>query len=137
MKNGSKLNKYAKVALKASLLSSDGASPVKAWKAAAAEVFAAGKPSAEKKGCPKNAFLGLAEAGLIKGIAPGQYTRSVENRQYAESAVRLLHEDASWSERPDELWSQVAESAVKKKHNGQIDVVLALWNTRKLVGQDA
>jgi hypothetical protein len=109
---------------------------VTAWKDAAAEVFAEENPSSEKKGCPKCVFLGLAGVGLIKGISPGQYTRSVENRNYAENAVRLLREDASWSDRLDELWSQVAETAGKKTPNGQMEVILALWNSRKIVGQD-
>jgi len=39
------------------------------------------------KGCPRGAFLELCEAGMIKGIASGKYTRSKRNKEYAIDAV--------------------------------------------------
>ena len=117
---------YARVAVEAALLAVDGVDPIKAWGARAADVFV-GRPAAILKGCAKSAFLGLAGAGLIKGVPPGAYSRSVDNRRYAQTAVRLLLEDATWATRPTRLWSTVAEKAGSKRHNGQMDVVLALW----------
>lgn len=134
MKSSHGTTKYAQVALKAALMAAEGTHPLKAWQVAAADVFS-GCPAAEKKSCPKSAFLGLAEAGLIKGVVSGQYTKSIENKRYAESAVLLLQEKETWSEKPEDLWSHVAETAGKKKHNGQMHVVLALWNAKKLAGQ--
>jgi len=117
---------YARVAVEAARLSVEEMDPIKAWEARAVDVFA-GRPAAIVKGCPKSAFLGLASAGMIKGVPSGVYSRSVDNRRYAEGAVQLLFEDASWATRPTTLWSTVAEQAASKRHNGQMDVVLALW----------
>lgn len=44
----------------------------------------------KKKGCPRNAFLGLYEEGLVKGIPSGNYTRSKKNKEYAIKAVKIL-----------------------------------------------
>jgi hypothetical protein len=125
------LTGYARVAVEAAQLAAEGTHPTKAWATRAAEVFK-GKPAAEVKGCPKSAFLGLAEAGLIRGVAPGDYSKSVDNRRYAEDAVKHLIGDGSWASRPRELWSAVAEQAGSKRHNSQMDVVLALWHAQLL-----
>ena len=58
-------------------------SPRKAWASATAEID-------YDKGCPKDAFLGLCEAGLVKGVPKGNYTRSRKNKEYAIKAVRIL-----------------------------------------------
>ncbi|MGF6179305.1 hypothetical protein ABIB42_000303 [Massilia sp. UYP32] len=120
------LTGYARVALEASRLAATGTHPVKAWSDRAADVFV-GRPEARVKSCPKSAFLGLAAAGLINGVPPGAYTRSLDNRRYAEAAVQRLREDATWAADPQRLWSAVAEQAGKKRHNGQMNVVIALW----------
>jgi hypothetical protein len=46
--------------------------------------------SAQKKGCPRGAFLGLCEEGLVKGIPAGNYTTSKDNKAYAVRAAELL-----------------------------------------------
>ena len=48
--------------------------------------------SAQKKGCPRGAFLGLCEDGLVKGIPAGNYTVSKDNKAYAVRAAELLIE---------------------------------------------
>ena len=127
-------NKYALVALNAAKRAVDGEDPVVAWKDVAHDVFA-GLPSSQRKGCPKSTFLGLAEAGRIKRVGAGKFTRSKENRRYGEAAVDLLLMDKTWSSQPRALWAAVAEVERPKKHNSQIDVVLALWNAGMFVGQ--
>jgi hypothetical protein len=52
-----------------------GEDPVIAWKNAAVSTFPE-KKSAQTKGCPKGAFLGLCEEGLVTGVVRGRYTRS-------------------------------------------------------------
>lgn len=121
------LTGYARVALEASRLAANGTHPVKAWSERAAVTFV-GRPEARVKSCPKSAFLGLAAAGLIKGVPPGAYTRSVDNRRYAEAAVQRLRDDATWAADPHGLWRDIAEQAGKKRHNGQMNVVIALWS---------
>lgn len=49
------------------------------------------KESIRKKECPKNAFLGLCRAGLVKGINPEKVkTKHSKNGEYAVAAVSLL-----------------------------------------------
>jgi hypothetical protein len=104
--------------------------PLTAWTTAANSLGLSA--SSQKKGCPKGAFLGLCSAGLVKGIPPGTYTDSVKNAMYATSAVVLLKARLPVpTSNPNELWiltlSSIGED-VNKEHNGQMDVVLALWD---------
>lgn len=131
MSKGKNLTGYARVAVEASRLAAAGVHPTTAWADRAAEVFA-GKPASEVKGCPRSTFLGLAGAGLIVNVPPGAYTRSVENRRYGIAAIQHLVDDESWANRPTALWEAVASQPAPKRHNGQMHVVVALWNARLL-----
>lgn len=66
------MSKYNQAAIKAvELIHQDiSYSPIKAWEIATAEVFGEGTWGA-KKGCPKNAFLGLCEEGYVKAFLQG------------------------------------------------------------------
>lgn len=82
-------------------------------------------PTARKKGSPRGAFLGLCEEGLVKGIPPGSYAATRENKGYAVRAVALLAEGTQqWS--TSALWRAVTDNS-EKAHNSQMDVVMALW----------
>jgi hypothetical protein len=88
-------------------------------------------PSAREKGCPRGAFLGLCEEGLVKGIPAGRYTSSKDNKDYAVRAAALLTEGKqNWS--TSSLWRAVTNDPAKT-HNSQMDVVLALWNNDLIV----
>ena len=104
-----------------------------AWEASAAKIFAH-SPTSEHKPCPKSTFLGLAELGEIAGVKPGEYTTSIDNKRYAKDALALLRENESRSNDPLALWKRVM-GGVDKKHNSQMEVVIALWEARKFVGQ--
>ncbi|WP_238525683.1 MULTISPECIES: hypothetical protein [Acidobacterium] len=81
--------------------------------------------AARKKGSPRGAFLGLCEEGFVKGIPPGHYAASKDNKNYAVRAAELLLEGSrKWSR--SELWQAVTEDP-SKKENHQMDIVLALW----------
>ena len=82
--------------------------------------------ASQKKGCPKDAFLGLCEAEIISGIAGESYTRSVLNKGYALTAVELLKKYPTLSDNEDALW-QAVQGANSKAHNSQMDVVTTLW----------
>ena len=82
------------------------------------------------KGCPRNAFLGLCSQGLIKGIPKGNYTTSKKNSKYAKEAVRILREDNSLCDNPNVLWTKIP--GAPKTHNGQMNVVCALWKAEIL-----
>ena len=122
-------NRYGEAALIAAR-DSTGNSPAKRWQSATEEVYPT-SVSAQKKICPRGAFLGLCEDGLVKGIPAGQYTISKDNKSYAVQAAMLLTERArKWS--ISELWRAVSPDP-EKAHNSQMDVVLALLKNGLIV----
>lgn len=101
--------------------------PTVAWRMHANEIFQH-SPSSRKKSCPKEAFLGLAEAGLLNEVevAIENRTKSSVNKDYAVKAYELICVDSSLINRPKkELWLKVIGD-VQKVENQQIDVVIAL-----------
>lgn len=122
------MNKYGQASIKAVKLitAQNCLAPEEAWKIATIEVFGIGTTS-QMKGCPKNTFLALCETGKVKGIKAGSYTKSTKNKGYAIKALELLSEEPSYSENPNLLWNKVIND-IPKKHNSQMNVVLALWN---------
>lgn len=94
-------------------------------------MFGAGTAS-QAKGCPRDAFLGLCEEGLIKGIPPGKYCHSVKNKKYAMSALGLIRKNATLLKQPARLWELVMQGE-SKVHNSQMDVVIALWESELIV----
>jgi hypothetical protein len=100
-------------------------SPRDAWERATSSTFGAGTAS-QCKGCPRDAFLGLCEEGLVKEIEPGNYTQSEKNKRYAVDAVAILRQRPLLGASPGLLWSEVLQGE-SKKHNSQMDVVIALW----------
>lgn len=130
------MNRYGEVAVKAvhSLLSGEVAQPLIAWKKAATEVFGEGTWG-QRKVCPKNAFLGLCEAGLVYGIASGKYVRSnstQKNKNYAIQAVSILRGRPDLEENKIGLW-KVVTNGNDISHNSQMDVVLSLWKNNLIV----
>jgi hypothetical protein len=87
------------------------------------------KKSSQEKSCPRNAFLGLCEEGLIKGIPPGNYTAPNPNKGYAVKAVQILA-DSKIKLSANQLWQLTTGDSVT--HNGQMHVVLALADNQLL-----
>ncbi len=128
-------NKYSGIAIRAAKSAAFGASPVDAWDAAASAAFPVNTASA-KKSCPRSSFLGLAEAGEIAGIASGNYTKSHRNKRYALRALQLLRNGDPSSVNAGSLWLRVmAQEGSDKVSNGQMEVVLGLWQSKQFVGQ--
>ncbi|MGE5270827.1 MAG: DUF6979 family protein [Thiohalocapsa sp.] len=121
---GKKMGKYGMCAELAARKAGVGVNPILAWKEAATSIFP-NSISSRMKGCPKDAFLGLCEDGLVNGVPSGSYTRSRLNKSYAIRAVTLLRA-AEGSTDEYGLWHKVVGGG-EKAHNGQMDVVLALW----------
>jgi hypothetical protein len=64
------MGKYGETAIRtAKLLRSGAESAEDAWHRVAAEVFP-DAPEARKKTCPREAFLGLCQEGMLVGIPP-------------------------------------------------------------------
>lgn len=128
---GSSMGKYGDVALRATRMLGAGEArlPLESWSVAAREAFP-GKLPAQRKGCPRSAFLGLCEEGLVAGVPRGEFGAGKANKSYAIEAARLL---ASGEARPEDgpaaLWRQVMNGR-QKRANSQMDVVLTLWTNR-------
>ena len=122
------MNLYGKTAVKAVELFAYTHDIKKAWTEAVQEFT--NSHSARVKGCPKNTFFGLCYAGQIRGISiqPPQGKKS-KNAEYAILAIHLLKKDMSWANKKAELWAEIQKIiGEEKKHNNQLDVVIALWN---------
>ena len=105
--------------------------PNEAWELSSVAEFGKGS-SSQKKGCPRDAFLGLCENGNIKGIPVGKYTKSKKNKSYALGAVQFLkkHPKLVWN--PLVIWNYVT-SKHSIVHNQQMDVVIDLFKNGLLV----
>jgi len=122
-----KMNKYAQTALLAVELITSKVSfnPADAWKMASIKIF--DSLSSQVKACPKNTFLAICETERVKGVQPGNYTRSTKNKEYALKALNLLDNNPALSNELKHLWEVVQQGKIIKD-NSQMDVVLALWN---------
>jgi hypothetical protein len=126
-------NRYGEAAIMAARRNSAvGVDPIVRWESAMEKLYPT-SPTARKKGCPRGAFLGLCEEGLVKGIPAGRYSSSRDNKAYAVRAAELLREGKqSWS--TSSLWRAVADDP-EKTHNSQMDVVMALWKNGLIVSK--
>ena len=108
------MNSYGEAAVRAIHIFTTGAvrSPKDAWSRATSDIFGAGT-SSQKKGCPQNAFLGLCEEGIVRGIPSGQYTRSQKNKKYDLDALAILRQDPDLVDNPDTLWHSVMKGDQK------------------------
>jgi hypothetical protein len=127
------MNKYGEAAARAVKLFTSGEanSPEVAWNKATIYYFGE-NTSSQLKGCPKGAFLGLCEDGLIKGIPKGTYCNSIKNKGYAIRAVSILKGNPNHHLDSKALWS-ITLGGIEKKHNSQMDVVLSLWEHRLIL----
>ncbi|MDR2069528.1 MAG: hypothetical protein LBP71_06630 [Spirochaetaceae bacterium] len=117
---------FGKTALKAVELYKNAVTkdPAAAWQRAIKDFTES--PSSQKKGCPKSAFLGLCEEGLVSGIPPGEYTKSVKNKTYALRALEALRKNPALALSSSALWNSIEKDAGSDQ--GEMDVVIALWN---------
>ena len=121
------MGNYGNVAKIATTLIIDGKfiSPIDAWEEVVLQVFPNSKSSREK-GCPKNTYMGLCEEGLVKGVAPDNYTKSKKNKEYGLRAIEILKKNPSLAEDEKLLWEYVMNGE-HKTANHQMDVVTTLW----------
>jgi hypothetical protein len=129
-------DKFGYTAVKAVELIQKGTSksPKEAWEKAGYQVLE--KKVYVEKGCPKNAFLGLCEEGIVKGVPRGKYTKSVKNKKYALKAFEKLQEDPSIKNDIKKFWEIVGPKPTIS-HNYQLNVVIQLMehnllNTKRI-----
>lgn len=125
---GGMMSKYREVATRAVglMLWAPGTGPADAWVAAAIEVFPE-SAAARVKACPRGAFLGLCEAGVVSGVPPGAYTRSILNKEYAVRALDALRSSPELAKDHHRLW-QAATTGKDVQPNSQMEVLTALWD---------
>lgn len=110
------------------LILESGISPADAWEVAVTRM--ATSSASRVKSCPKAAFIGLCEAGLIPGISARDASRMRnKNAEYALAAGDLLQAEPHPGDAKDTLWNRATTAVARpaRKHDGQMDVVLSLW----------
>lgn len=129
---GGSMHGYGRAAVDAVRLYRKGGfeDPRSAWEEATTRIFGRNTAS-QRKGCPRGAFLGLCEEGLVAGIPDGDYTDSVKNKNYALRAVMLLYEFPELAMDAERLWEKVMRG-IPKTPNNQMDVVIELWNHKMI-----
>jgi hypothetical protein len=109
--------------------------PAERWDDAVKKLYPT-TPAGQKKAGPRAAFVGLCEAGLVKGIPGGGGTPLTSagnrNKAYAVKAVELLR--AGTHNTVTQLWSAVTDDE-PVDHASQMDVVLALWKNGLIVSK--
>ncbi len=128
-------NRYGEAALLATRMETYGKALAAAerWEDAVRKVYPT-TTAGQKKNAPRAAYVGLCEAGLVKGVAPAAGTLSSSgnrNRDYAVEAVRLLR--AGEHKTVSQLWTAITDGD-DVEHNSQMDVVLALWKNGLIAG---
>jgi hypothetical protein len=120
------MTKYAQTARAAAKFVDDQKlSPGAAWDEAAAQIFPT-QLASRAKSCPRQSFVALANAYFIdRSLAPTISGKS-RNGRYALEAVQVLREHPELVNFKADLWARTSGGA--KKHNSQMDVVIALWN---------
>lgn len=105
-------------------------SPRQAWEAAVLKMTeqGLGTESSRAKGCPKAAFVGLAEHGYIRGFAASSDKPLGENARHALCVYDLYLADPTFLDRKPAWWQAVAaERGISRKgQNGVLDVMAAL-----------
>lgn len=123
---------YGRAAVKATELLTAGKheSPEDAWNEAI-KCFTQSWNS-QQKGCPKGAYLGLCKAGLVKGVAPEGSADDINmNGVYVIKIVLAIKANPKLANATQaELWKYAETDAGE---NGQVGVVLALWENGLIV----
>lgn len=117
---------YGRAAISAAQMLERGvpSNPETAWNRAIARETTSSE--SRRKSCPRGAFLELCAAGLIPGCdAKASLVRSA-NGDYAVHLVKAIRGDEALLSDRARLWRVAAGR--RKKENGQIDVVTALWD---------
>jgi len=123
---------YGRAAVKATELLTAGKyeSPEYAWNEAI-KCFTKSVES-QQKVCPKGAYLGLCNVGLVKGVAPDEppVDITINGAYAAKIALAIIANPKLAKTTKAELW-KYAETDVGE--NGQVGVVLALWENDLIV----
>ena len=82
--------------------------------------------SSINKGCPRAAFLGLCELGVVKDIPSKDYKAGEDNERHALELLALAKENPNITAAECFRLYQNSNHSLPKNHNGQADVVISL-----------
>ena len=99
---------------------------IKIWKDSCEEMEL--KTSMRDKICPKNSFLGVLKSGVLDLNIKWKKDELKGNRVYSIEAIKVLRKEKT-NLIARELWEKIGNK--DKRHNGQMDVVLAFWDKVK------
>ena len=125
------MGNYGRVAVTAvNLIHNNNLTPRNAWQQALQQLHINDKP------CPKTAFLGLAEAGMIRGVRSGHYLRqsNLPNKQRAIALRNIIFR--SYPPRlpigiKRTIWLRLTGNTLSNDQ-GVIDVVYTLFRNNLL-----
>ena len=118
---------YGRAAIKAARMLSEGSpsDPAKAWDRAIARETKSSE--SRRKSCPRGAFLELCLAGAIPGCPSQPSLMRSSNGEYAVQILNAIRTDEELLADRGRLWRLAAGKG--KKENGQVDVVVSLWES--------
>ena len=117
---------YGRAAIGAARTLSRGtpSDPEKAWDRAIARET--NSSESRRKSCPRGAFLELCAAGVIPGCPSRSSLLRGSNGEYAVRILEAIRADEELLSDRERLWRLAAGRG--KQENGQVDVVVSLWN---------
>ncbi|EPF16736.1 Uncharacterised protein [Cedecea davisae] len=76
--------------------------------------------------CPRCAFIGLCEEGMVKGIKPGRYglRKNNKNKAYAIAAANMILSGQASDKKV--IWRKITETEIQA--HDQVNIVIALHN---------
>lgn len=78
------------------------------------------------KSCPKGAFLGLCELGIVKNIPLKDYKAGEDNKRHAIGLLALAKANPNITAAKCFKLYQKSDNGLPDHHNGQADVVISL-----------
>ncbi|UFH69707.1 DUF6979 family protein [Morganella morganii] len=115
---------YGKTAVQ-TVLNYDAAGDLaKQWEVQISSLTQSG--SVINKGCPRAAFLGLCEEGVVKNIPENNYGAGEKNKHHALKILELAQANSGITAAECFRMYQESNPDLPKTHNGQADVVISL-----------
>ena len=137
--NPSTSTKIGRIAVEAQRLAATGTHPLDAWTEVLRRTYAGKQLENQlQHTCPKWAFSGLCNRGVVAGVSPGSCEEAVtkNSAEFALRALELVSKDGALLHNKRELRRRVfgiPQSPGYRQPNGEVDVLLGLWEARLVV----
>lgn len=122
-------------------LESGQASATDAWEAAKqrAALSQLGTPITREKGCPKSAFISLAQHGYISGFELESHKPLSKNAEYILVAARVRSSNADLTNKKALWWQETARQSgtTRQGQNGVLDVLQAALQANRFSSKES